>query len=140
MIPTYDGSKWAYTTLKFEKDKISEMTFPNENYDFDALKKECFFVGAYNECGKCVGLAVYRHDLLQYLYLVDLKVCNEYRGHGIGNLLLVEGKKIAVENGYRGIYTIGQDNNLSACLFYIKECLLNQLEFYSPVRCVFFCY
>lgn len=121
MIPTYDGIKWAYTTEKFEESKISEMVFPNENYDFDALKKECFFVGAYNECGKCVGLAIYRHDWLKYLYLDDLKVCKEYRGHGIGKLLLDEGKKIAAENGYRGIYTIGQDNNLSACLFYIKS-------------------
>ncbi|MPM12902.1 hypothetical protein SDC9_59257 [bioreactor metagenome] len=121
MIPTYDGSKWAYTTEKFDESKISWMAFPNENYDFDALKKECFFVGAYTECRKCVGLAIYRHDWLKYLYLDDLKVCKKYRGCGIGKLLLGEGKKIAAENDYRGIYTIGQDNNLSACLFYIKS-------------------
>lgn len=121
MIPTYDGNKWAYITKKFEESKIREMVFPNENYDFDALKKECFFVGAYNECRKCVGLGIYRHDSLKYLYLDDLKVCKDYRGLGIGELLLDEGKKIASENSYRGIYTIGQDNNLSACLFYIKS-------------------
>jgi ribosomal protein S18 acetylase RimI-like enzyme len=121
MIPTYNGNNWGYTTEKFEESKISEMIFPNENYDFDLLKKECFFVGAYNECGRCVGLAIYRHDWLKYLYLDDLKVCKEYRGHGIGKLLLNEGKEIAAENGYRGIYTVGQDNNLSACLFYIKS-------------------
>ena len=28
---------------------------------------------------------------------------------------------IALENGYHGIYTIGQDNNLSADLFYLKN-------------------
>lgn len=121
MIPSYDGKKWAYTTEKFVESKISEMIFPDENYDFNALKKECFFVGAYNECGKCVGLAMYRHDWLKYLYLDDLKLCKEYRGQGIGQLLLDEGKKIAAENEYRGIYTIGQDNNLSACLFYVKS-------------------
>lgn len=121
MIPTYDGNKWAYTTKKFEESKIIEMVFPNENYNFDALKKKCFFVGAYNECGKCIGLGIFRHDCFKYLYLDDLKVCREYRGHGIGKLLLDEGKKIAAENSYRGIYTIGQDNNLSACLFYIKS-------------------
>jgi len=121
MIPSYDGKKWAYTTEKFVESKISEMIFPDENYDYNALKKECFFVGAYNECGKCVGLAMYRHDWLKYLYLDDLKLCKEYRGQGIGQLLLDEGKKIAAENEYRGIYTIGQDNNLSACLFYVKS-------------------
>ncbi|VDN49169.1 conserved protein of unknown function [Petrocella atlantisensis] len=121
MIPTYDGDEWAYSIEKFEESKISEMVFPDENYDFDALNKDCFFIGAYNEFGKCVGLAIYRHDWLKYLYLDDLKVCKEYRGHGIGKLLLDEGKKMAADNGYRGIYTIVQDNNLSACLFYIKS-------------------
>jgi len=121
MIPTYDGNKWAYTTEKFEESKVSEMKFPDENYNFDLQKKAFFFVGAYKESGECVGLAIYKHDWLKYLYLEDLKVYKAYRGKGIGKLLLVEGKKIAAENGYRGIYTIGQDNNLSACLFYIKS-------------------
>lgn len=121
MIPTYDGKKWAYTTEKFKENEISEMVFPDENYDFESRKKECFFVGAYNEYGKCVALAVFKRDWYKYLYLEDLKVCKDYRGVGIGKLLFDEGKKIAAENGYRGIYTIGQDNNLSACLFYIKS-------------------
>lgn len=43
------------------------------------------FVGAYNENGKCIGLAVYKKDWLKYIYLEDLKVYKEYRGHGIGN-------------------------------------------------------
>ena len=121
MIPSYDGKKWAYTTEKFDESNIREMVFPDENYDFDILQKECFFVGAYNESGECVGLAIYRHHWLKYLYLDDLKLSKAYRGCGIGKLLLEEGKKIAEENGYRGLYTIGQDNNLSACLFYIKS-------------------
>lgn len=120
MIPTYNGKDWAYTTEKFEENEISKMVFPDIDYDFDALKDECFFVGAYDESEKCIGVAIYRHGWFKYLYLEDLKVSKEYRGHGIGSLLLEEGKKIAGENGYRGIYTIGQDNNLSACLFYIK--------------------
>ncbi len=120
MIPTYDGSKWEYTTEKIEAGKVSEMVFPDEKYDFDEMKKERFFVGAYNEYGKCIGLAIYKHDWLKYMYLEDLKVYKEYRGQGIGMLLLEDGKKIAAENSYRGIFTIGQDNNLSACLFYIN--------------------
>lgn len=120
MIASYDGNNWAYTTEKVKEDKVSEMVFPDEKYDFNERKKESFFVGAYDEGGKCIGLAIYKHDWLKYLYLEDLKVYKAYRGKGIGKRLLEEGKKIAVENSYRGIYTIGQDNNLSACLFYIK--------------------
>lgn len=43
-----------------------------------------------------------------------------YRRLGIGRRLLEEGKKIAAAQGNSGIYTIGQDNNLIACLFYIN--------------------
>jgi ribosomal protein S18 acetylase RimI-like enzyme len=121
MIPTYDGDNWSYKIQKYDESKVNEMIFPEENYKFDEMKNEYFFVGAYNDCGKCIGLAIYKKDWLKYLYLEDLKVNKEYRGHGIGELLLDEGKKIAIENGYRGIYTIGQDNNVSACLFYIKS-------------------
>lgn len=121
MIPTYDGEKWRYTTLKFDENQISEMIFPDENYDFELMKKDCFFVGAYDEDNKCVGLAIYRREWFKYLYLYDLKVNKDFRGLGIGKKLLEEGAKIAIENGYRGIYTIAQDNNLTACLFYIKN-------------------
>lgn len=120
MLPTYDGKKWSYTTEQYETSNIHEMVFPDENYDFDQLKSDHFFIGAYNELGQCIGLAIYKHDFYKYLYLADLKVCKAHRGHNIGNLLIEEGKKVAIENGYQGIYTIGQDNNLSACSYYIK--------------------
>jgi ribosomal protein S18 acetylase RimI-like enzyme len=120
MIPIFDGNKWTYETAKLEEIQVSEMRFPDENYDFNLRKEECIFVGAYDDQEKCIGLAIYKKDWLKYIYLEDLKVSKEYRGNGIGKLLLDEGKNIAIENGYRGIYTIGQDNNLSACLFYIK--------------------
>ena len=120
MIPTYNGSNWAYTIERFEENSIREMVFPDEDYDFHALTSS-FFVGAYNELGKCVGLAIYEQAPFKYMYLKDLKVSVDYRGRSIGQLLIDEGKKIAAENGYKGIYTIGQDNNLSACLFYIKS-------------------
>lgn len=116
MIPTYDGKYWSYTTEEYAEK--SEMVFPDENYSFDEMKNEYFFVGAYDG-DRCIGLAIYKHDMFKYLYLEDLKVSSEFRGHGIGKLLIAEGMKIAAEEGYIGQYTIGQDNNLSACLFYI---------------------
>jgi len=121
MVPTYDGEKWQYTTQEYEDSKVYEMVFPDESYDYYKQKEECFFVGAYTKRGVIVGLGIYRHDWLKYMYLEDIKIAKEYRGQGIGKRLLEEGKKIAIENGYQGIYTIGQDNNLSACLFYIKS-------------------
>ena len=36
-------------------------------------------------------------------------------------MLIEKSKETALEQGYRGIYTQGQDNNLGACLFYMKN-------------------
>ena len=38
----------------------------------------------------------------------------------MGKLLVESAKKEAVRQGYRGLYTQGQDNNLGACRFYLK--------------------
>ncbi len=119
MLPTYNG-KWNYTTEALAGKDCSEMVFPDENYDFDTLAKSSIFVGAYTDDGICIGLAIYQWSWNKYLYLYDLKVNADYRHLGIGTKLIEEGKKIAVENGYNGIYTQGQDNNLVACLFYVK--------------------
>lgn len=96
------------------------MVFPDEVYDFEAMAQDYVFIGAYADDGVCVGLAVYRRSWNRYMYLHDLKVNAAYRRLGIGRRLLEEGKKIAAAQGYSGIYTIGQDNNLIACLFYIN--------------------
>ena len=53
------------------------------------------------------------------MYLYDLKVRSAYRGKRIGKMLIEKSREVAKENGYRGLYTIGQDNNVSACLFYL---------------------
>lgn len=118
MIPHYDGT-WSHSVEIFPEGKISYMSFPDENYDYEELAKDSIFVGAYDG-DKCIGLAIYKHSCNKYLYLYDLKVSSEYRKMGAGESLTEEGKKLAKANGYDGIYTQGQDNNLAACLFYIK--------------------
>ena len=55
------------------------------------------------------------------MYLYDLKVNSEYRGKGIAKRLLDKANEVALSKNYNGIYTQGQDNNLGACLFYIKS-------------------
>ncbi len=96
------------------------MCFPDENYDYDKMSKDSTFLGAYDD-DRCVGLAIFKEGFFQYFYLYDLKVNRAYRGQGIATVLMEKAKKIALAKGYRGIYTQGQDNNLSACLFYLKS-------------------
>ncbi len=119
MIPSYENETWHYTVEEFAPQDISEMCFPDEDYDYDSLAGNHVFVGAYDG-DQCVGLAVLADDWFKYMYLDDLKVCKRYRKQGVGKALLDQALEIAHERNYNGLYTIGQDNNLSACLFYLK--------------------
>lgn len=117
MVPSYVGGQWSYAVEQFSE--VTQMCFPDENYDFSAMKNNSVFIGAYDG-GKCVGLAVMQDAPMRYMYLYDLKVDRDYRKRGVATALLDRAKEVCRAKGYRGIYTQGQDNNLSACLFYIK--------------------
>ena len=120
MIPSYLDEKWSYETELLDEADITEMRFPDENYDYDKMSKEHIFIGAYDE-DKCIGLAILRHEWHKFLYLYDLKVNQDYRGKHVGAMLIEKSKEAALKHGYRGLYTQGQDNNLAACLFYLKN-------------------
>ena len=120
MLPSYINGKWNYEAKRFAKENITEMCFPDENYDYDKLSENSIFIGAYDD-GECVGLAIMQQAMFRYMYLYDLKVNADHRGMNIGTMLIEKSKEIAAEQGYRGIYTQGQDNNLGACLFYLSS-------------------
>lgn len=120
LIPTYSNEKWGYAEERFPEKSISEMCFPEENYNYRELSKTGIFLGAYDE-QKCVGLAILKQAMFKYMYLYDLKVNAEYRGKHIGKMLLKRAKEITVNQGYNGLYTQCQDNNLGACLFYLRN-------------------
>lgn len=118
ILPSYNEGKWTYELLRYEPENVKEMCFPDENYAFDEMK-DSVFLGAYDG-ETCVGLAVLQPGFFKYMYLYDLKVNKAYRGRHIGKMLMEKAKKIALENGYCGLYTQGQDNNPGACLFYLN--------------------
>ena len=115
--PSYLDGKWSYREV-LEED-VSEMCFPDENYDYDAMKGDHVFLGAYDG-EKCIGLAILRDGWLKYMYLYDFKVCTAYRGRGVAQALIEKSKEVCKARGYNGLYTQGQDNNLGACKFYLK--------------------
>lgn len=119
VIPTYLDEKWSYSIQPFPANEVREMCFPDENYDYDELAADHVFVGAYDG-EKCVGLAILADDMYKYMYLDDLKVSQAYRKRGIGKALMEKALEVAHQRNYHGIYTIGQDNNVSACKFYLK--------------------
>lgn len=118
MVPSYQNGQWSYEIRTAAE--VSEMCFPEEAYDFDAMESNTVFLGAYDG-EHCVGLAVLQQAMFRYLYLLDLKVSRAYRRQGVGRLLMDRAMEVAQDQGYRGLYTQGQDNNLSACLFYVNS-------------------
>lgn len=119
MLPSYNNGKWDYTVIDFPPENHTEMRFPDENYDYDKMSENHIFIGAYDG-EQCIGLAIMRDDFFKYMYLYDLKVNSAYRCKGVGVMLIDKCKEVAIEHGYRGVYTQGQDNNLGACQFYLK--------------------
>ncbi len=118
MLPSYVNGKWSYETELLKTP--AEDLFPDENYDFQKMEKTHLFIGAYAE-DKCIGLAILEKQWHKYLYLADLKINRAFRRQGIATRLLQEAESWAKELNYRGLLTVGQDNNLAACLLYIHS-------------------
>lgn len=117
LIPTLQDGVWSYRTETFPE--IATMVFPDENYDFDEISAKGVIYGAYED-EQCIGVAVYQDYFLKHMYLYDLKVNASARGKGVGKLLIEAGMEAAKERGYKGLYTVAQDNNLNACMFYLS--------------------
>lgn len=116
-IPELKNGVWTYRVEPFET--VQTMTFPDEGYDFEEQANKGVIFGAY-ENGQCIGVAIYHDAWFKYMYLYDLKVNASARGMGVGKALIRAGYEAARERGYSGIYTQAQDNNLNACMFYLK--------------------
>lgn len=118
-VVSLKNGNWSHEILLYSEKDIRQMTFPNEKYDFNDMNNT-IFIGAYDE-NKCVGLCILQQAMFKYMYLYDLKVNCDYRKKHIGKMLIDKAKEVALKEGYKGIYTEAQDNNLGACLFYLKN-------------------
>ena len=110
--------QWDYSIHYFEESKWE--VFPDEAYDWQQVMTQGFALGAYVD-EQLLGLAIFQDDWKKFMYLHDLKVTQAFRKNGVAAELIKKGHELALERGYRGIYTIGQDNNLAACRFYLKQ-------------------
>ncbi|WP_035619015.1 GNAT family N-acetyltransferase [Lacticigenium naphthae] len=118
LIIEREQNRWIHKEELFQKKE--RMTFPDEKMSIEEIEKKGFAIGAYQE-DEIVGLAIFHDDWTKYAYLHDLKVKGSYRQQGIAGNLIEKGLWQAKKQGYAGLYTIAQDNNLGACRFYLKE-------------------
>lgn len=114
-----NSGKWDYEIEKYDQKDVRKQTFPDENYKLEDINKNGFAIGAFDK-GKIIGLAIFNDQWNKYLYLEDLKVSEKYRRKRVAHLLLKLAEKIAKEKKYKGFWTIGQNNNVAACMFYLK--------------------
>lgn len=82
IIPSFHNGQWTYALERYSAENVTEMTFPNEDYDYENME-DSVFLGAYDG-EKCVGLAVLQPGFFKYMYLYDLKVNKQYRSQHIG--------------------------------------------------------
>ena len=118
LLVSFVNNKREYKKEVFKENRVKEMTFPNENYNFEKMN-DYVFIGAY-ENNTSIGLAILIETFNSSLFLYDLKVNKSFRRKGIGKKLIDYSYKYALNHNYPGLYTIAQDNNLDACLFYLS--------------------
>ncbi len=118
IMPSLINLKWDYSIKYYSINEIKEMVFPNETYDLTILN-DSLFIGAYNN-EELIGLLILKEGPFKYMYLDDIKVNRNYRNKGIGKMLIKKAIEVSKNKNYKGIYTIVQNNNVNAFLFYIK--------------------
>ena len=119
IIPSFDGERWDYRLVRFAPGNVSEMCFPDENYDYDSMK-DSIFIGAYDG-ETCVGLVLIQPAFFRYMHVSDLKVNGKYRRRRVGRRLIEKANEVAAAHGFRGLYLECQDNNPGAFLFYLDS-------------------
>lgn len=118
LVPMLKEGVWSYSISLWEEPEVKR--FPDEAYEFEKVEQQGCAFAAY-EVDTCVGLIVLKDSFWNYMYVYDLKVSAAARGKGIGAALIRAGMEEAKRRNYGGLYLQAQDNNLNACLFYLKQ-------------------
>lgn len=69
----------------------------------------------------CIGQIRIIKDWNRFCYIENIATKKEYRGNGIGKLLLNKAEEWAKQRKLIGMSLEAQDDNLGACRFYVKQ-------------------
>lgn len=121
-IPVYDGEKWSYSEMLYDKDTEKQTkTYKDEAFDpkdFIDSEQQAMFLAVCDNL--CVGHITVGTGWLGKGYIEDLSVDSKYRHSGIGKKLMDSAVAWCKEHRLSGITLETQDVNLQACRFYIK--------------------
>lgn len=120
VVPSFQSGKWAFEEILF--DEVKDIRFPDDQLDWieyiDSEDKALFL--AYKN-DDCIGQIRIVQDWNRFCYIENIATKEDFRGQGIGSLLLTKAEDWAKERNLIGISLEAQDDNLGACRFYVKQ-------------------
>lgn len=120
VVPSFQLGKWAFEEILF--DEVKDIRFPDDQLDWieyiDSEDKALFLAYKNNDC---IGQIRIVQDWNRFCYIENIATKDDFRGQGIGSLLLTKAEDWAKERNLLGISLEAQDDNLGACRFYVKQ-------------------
>ncbi|MGD6804421.1 GNAT family N-acetyltransferase [Rossellomorea aquimaris] len=120
VIPSLQSGKWTYKEILF--DEASETRFPDDKLDWSQYinsEDRALFLAYTNDT--CIGQIRIVKDWNHFCYIENIAAKQEYRGSGVGKLLLHKAEEWAKQRKLIGMSLETQDDNLGACRFYVKH-------------------
>jgi streptothricin acetyltransferase len=115
LVLAIEAEKLVYTIAPVEPAYEREVHAEDGDYGFDDSGPTIFFAEV---DGHLAGRIRMMRWWNRFAYVEDLVVNPQYRGLGIGRVLLERGIQWARENGYPGVSLETQDDNVPACMLY----------------------
>ncbi|MCR8848361.1 GNAT family N-acetyltransferase [Rossellomorea sp. SC111] len=120
VVPRFQSGKWSFEENLFDETK--EIRFPDDKLDWSRYincEDKALFLAYKNN--HCIGQIRIKKDWNRFCYIENIAAKKEFRGYGIGKLLLTKAEEWAKQRNLIGMSLETQDDNLGACRFYVKQ-------------------
>lgn len=120
VVPRLQAGKWSYEEVLF--DNTRQTRFPDDELDWSHYinqEDKALFLAYLNDT--CIGQIRIIQDWNRFCYIENIATKKEYRGSGVGTLLLHQAEEWAKQRNLIGMSLETQDDNLGACRFYVKQ-------------------
>ncbi|MCM3171786.1 GNAT family N-acetyltransferase [Paenibacillus sp. MER 99-2] len=120
VVPSLQSGKWSYTEILF--DETREIRYPDDKLEWSQYinqEDKALFLAYINNV--CIGQIRIIKDWNRFCYIENIATKQDYRGSGVGKLLLNKAEEWAKQRNLIGMSLEAQDDNLGACRFYVKQ-------------------
>lgn len=120
VVPSLQSGEWSYTEVLF--DERRETRFPDDKLEWSQYINQgdkALFLAYINNV--CIGQIRIIKDWNRFCYIENIATKQDYRGSGVGKLLLNKAEEWAKQRNLIGMSLEAQDDNLGACRFYVKQ-------------------